>query len=132
MIGRTVGEPPDAHAAADLRLDPTFWRYLAAFAITVSGNWAQNIAVALLAAQISDSALFVGIAVSLRQLPLLVLGSPAGRFADQHSKPRILAGTQLVGAVVTFGLWIMVVADEATAAGLVVLSLIGGLAIDAG
>ncbi len=104
-----------------------FGRYLVAVLVTVSGNWAQNVVLGILAFEVSGSALVAGLAISLRQLPLLLLAPFAGRIIDRHDRTRLIATCQAAAGVVTFAFFLVAMADLASTPGVLGFSTLLGL-----
>ncbi len=96
---------PGSGARSGARSGERFRRYLVAVAVTVSGNWAQNVVMAIVALDVSDSALVAGLAISLKQLPLLLIAPMAGRFIDDRSKSLLVARAQTGAGLLTFALF---------------------------
>lgn len=105
---------------------PFRW-YLAALAITVTGNWAQNVALALVALDESGSATVVGLALSLRYLPLLLLGPWVGKHLDRYRKANIVAVAQAVAGTLTLAFFLAAIADAMSTALILVYSVGAGL-----
>jgi MFS family permease len=74
-------------------------RFFFGQAVSLSGTWMQSVAIAWVILQLTHSATWLGIAIALQTLPVLVLGPYAGVLVDRVDKRRLLVGTQIAGAV---------------------------------
>ena len=76
--------------------------------MSLSGTWMQSVAIAWVILQLTHSATWLGIAIALQTLPVLVLGPYAGVLVDRVDKRRLLIGTQIAGAVQALALGLLV------------------------
>jgi MFS family permease len=81
-----------ALAAPRLRL------YLIGQLCSLTGTWAQQVAVAWLVFRLTQSSAVVGLSVALAQLPILLLAPLAGVVGDRVDRRRMLLVTQVAGA----------------------------------
>lgn len=103
------GEP--GRGSLRLIVDPVFGRFFAAKLLSTAGIWIHNIVAAILAFQLSGSALVVGM-VSVAQFgPQLLLAPLSGAMADRGDRRRQVVVGKLLAAVGSGGLaiWIWVV-----------------------
>jgi MFS family permease len=93
-----------------------------------TGMLGEQVALGWLTLELTDSPLWVGVALGLRMAPLLVAGLPAGALADRSDRVRLLraanlamaAATTVLGALVALGaaaLWHVLVLTFATGCG---------------
>lgn len=81
-----------------LLIDPTFGRYFAGKMLSTAGMWIHNVVAAILAFQISGSALMVGI-VSVAQFgPQLLFAPLSGAMADRGNRRRQVVLGRLIVA----------------------------------
>jgi len=78
---------------------PAFAEYLAGQTLSLAGTWAQQVAVAWLAFQLTHSSAVVAMTVALVQLPTLLLAPVAGVLSDRISSRNLLIGTQVASAL---------------------------------
>lgn len=93
------------------------------------GTWAQSIALAWLVLDLSgNDGVAVGVLTALIALPTLFLGAWGGVLADRFDNRRLLLGAQIVLAVVSTVLAVLVVTDVVELWMVYLLAGIGGLA----
>ena len=97
--------------------------YFIAQTVSMSGTWLQSVALSWLVLELTDSAVALGSIVAVLFGPILVLGPWAGVLADRVDKRRLLIVTQTSAGVFALGLGVV------TAAGVVELWMVGGLAL---
>jgi MFS family permease len=95
--------------------------------ISVAGTWMQNIALAWLVIQLSDSAIAVGALAFCRFLPFLLLGLVAGVVVDRLDTRRLLIATQASAMVVSVVLAIVTLTGHASLPVVYALAALGGL-----
>ncbi len=95
--------------------------------ISQSGTWMQSVAQGWLVLQLTGSSVDLGIVVALQFLPMLLLGSYGGLYADRHEKRRILYYTQAAAGVLAFALGLLVSTHHVTILGLFILALLLGV-----
>jgi MFS family permease len=95
--------------------------------VTVGDRLGQ-VALAVLALDLTDSALIVGITVSARHVPLLVLSRAGGQIIDRaRNKASLIAATQAASAGLTIAFYALVSAGHATATAVVSFALVSGV-----
>lgn len=108
-------------------LQGSFARYLAADFITVTGNWAQNVSLAIVVLDVSGSPLVTGIALSLRQLPLLILGPLVGPILDRYNRARLVAVSEVAGALLAGIFFLVIWRDQASTEAVLALAALAGI-----
>jgi MFS family permease len=98
-------------------------------AISVSGAWMQNIALAWLVIELTSSPLAVGVLAFCRFAPFTVFGLVAGVVADRLDNRRLVIGTQVASMAVSAALAVLVLTDTATVPLVYALALAGGVAL---
>lgn len=63
--------------------------------ISLTGSWMEQMAMSWLAYQLTNSALFLGVASTVGTLPILLFAIPGGVLADRVNKRRLLIYTQI-------------------------------------
>jgi MFS family permease len=109
-----AGAEPAARTGWQLLRDPVFGPFFAGKAISTAGIWVHNIVAAILAWELSRSALVVGL-VSVAQFgPQLLFAPLSGAFADRGDRRRQLVVGRLIAASGSFALagWIAAVGVE--------------------
>lgn len=104
-------DPVPPRTGWQLLADPVFGPFLAGKAVSTAGIWVHNIVAAILAWELSRSALVVGL-VSVAQFgPQLLFAPLSGAFADRGDRRRQLVLGRLIAASGSLGLagWIAVV-----------------------
>src|SRR5512135_3034520 len=84
-------------------------RFFVGQAVSLVGTWMQSVAQAWLVLQLTHSATWLGLAVALQFLPILLLGPYGGVVVDRVDKRRLLIGTQLAAAVQALALGLLTV-----------------------
>jgi len=87
-----------AHRALRALATPHFRLYLLAQLCSLTGTWAQQVAVAWWVYRVAHSSAVVGLSVALTQLPILLLSPLAGVLGDRVDRRGILLTTQVAGA----------------------------------
>jgi MFS family permease len=84
-------------------------------AISLTGNWMQQLALSWLVYRLTGSAFFLGLVAFASQLPATLISPVGGVLADRWPRHRIVMGTQVVGmmqattiAVLVIGGWVQV------------------------
>jgi MFS family permease len=109
-------------------LDNTnYRRFFVGQAVSLVGTWMQSVAQAWLVLQLTHSATWLGLAVALQFLPILLLGPYGGVVVDRVDKRRLLIGTQLAAAAQALALGLLTVNGHVTLAWVLALSLGLGL-----
>ena len=102
-------------------------RFFVGQVVSLVGTWMQSVAAAWLVLQLTHSATWLGLAVALQFLPILLLGPYGGVVVDRVDKRRLLIGTQLAAAVQALVLGLLTVNGHVTLAWVLGLSLGLGL-----
>lgn len=97
--------------------------------VSLAGTWMQNIALAWLVIELSDSPLAVGALAFCRFLPFLVFGLVAGVLVDRFDTRRLLVVTQGTAMLVSVVLAVVTLADLATLPVVYALAALGGLVL---
>jgi MFS family permease len=119
----------NARTFASLRRHRNYRLFFAGQVISVSGTWMQNISLAWLVVELTDSPLAVGALAFCRFLPFTVFGLFAGVVADRLDNRRLVIGTQTASMAVSAALTVMVFTDAATVPLVYALALAGGTAL---
>lgn len=106
--------------------EPNYRRFVYGHAVSVVGTWMQRVAQDWLVLELTDSAIAVGIAMSLQFLPILLFGVWGGVLADRYDRRRLVIGTQVVSAALASALAVC------TLAGVTTIELVYGLALGLG
>lgn len=110
----SAGSPAPPRTGWQLLADPVFGPFFAGKAVSTAGIWVHNIVAAILAWELSGSALVVGM-VSVAQFgPQLLFAPLSGALADQGDRRRQLVVGRLIAASGSLGLagWIALVGVE--------------------
>lgn len=89
---------------------PNYRLWFAGNAVSVIGTWMQRVAQDWLVLELTDSAVAVGIAVSLQFLPILFLGLWGGLLVDRLDRRRVVLVCQAVSAVLATVLAVVTIA----------------------
>ncbi|MEM9652217.1 MAG: MFS transporter [Actinomycetota bacterium] len=76
-----------------------------------SGNWLQNLTVPFVLFELTDQALWVGLAGFAQFIPAFLLGPVGGTLADRVDRRLLLLATQLALAITAVALWATWAAD---------------------
>ncbi len=106
---------------------PNYRKFFAGQAVSLTGTWMQSVALAWLVLQLTGSATWLGLAIALQTLPILLLGPYAGVLVDRVDKRRLLVGTQSAAALLALLLGVLTVREDITMAWVLLLSLALGL-----
>jgi len=93
---------------------PSYRRFLAGHAVSVTGTWMQRVAQDWLVLDLSDSAVALGVAMALQFLPTLVFGLWGGVLVDRIDRRRAIMVTQAVSAVLAATLAALVLTGAVT------------------
>ena len=123
----------NARTFASVRRHRNYRLFFTGQIVSVSGTWMQNIALAWLVIQLTDSPLAVGILAVCRFSPFTVLGLFAGTIADRLDNRRALMATQAVQMLLAAVLATIVLGGWATVWHVYVIAALGGtvLVLDA-
>jgi len=86
----------NARTFASLKQHRNYRLFFTGQVISVSGTWMQNVALAWLVVELTDSALAVGILAFCRFIPFTVFGLFAGVVADRIDNRKLVISTQAV------------------------------------
>jgi MFS family permease len=92
-LGATAGRMGRSLANRNYRL------FISGHAVSVVGTWMQRVAQDWLVLELTDSALAVGIAMSLQFVPMLLFGLWGGVVVDRRDRRRLIMATQAASAV---------------------------------
>jgi MFS family permease len=101
--------------------------YFFSQAFSLTGTWMQSVALAWLVLTLTGSATWLGLAIALQTLPVLLLGPYGGLLVDRTDKRRLLMGTQTAAAVQALALGVLTVTGTVTLGWVLVLSVGLGL-----
>ena len=102
-------------------------RFFFGQAVSLSGTWMQSVAIAWVILQLTHSATWLGLAIALQTLPVLLLGPYAGVLVDRLDKRRLLIGTQIAGAIQALALALLTVMGAMSMGWIILLSIGLGL-----
>ncbi len=114
---------------ASLRRHRNYRLFFTGQVISVSGTWMQNVALAWLVIELTESPLAVGALAFCRFIPFTIFGLVAGVVADRLDNRRLVIGTQASQMVVSTALAVLVLTDTATVPLVFALALLGGVAL---
>lgn len=97
--------------------------------VSLAGTWMQNVALAWLVLELSDSALAVGMLAFWRFVPFTVFGLVAGVVADRVDSRRLVMATQAGAMVVSVALAVVTLTGTATLPVVYVLAALGGITL---
>jgi MFS family permease len=97
--------------------------------VSLAGTWMQNVALAWLVLELSDSALAVGALAFCRFAPFTVFGLVAGVVTDRVDSRRLVMGTQAGAMVVSILLAVVTLTDSATLPVVFALATLGGITL---
>ena len=110
-----------------LRRHRNYRLFFAGQVVSVAGTWMQNIALAWLVIQLSNSPLAVGGLAFCRFLPFFLLSLVAGVVVDRLDTRRLLIATQATAMAVSVVLAVVTLAGLATLPVVYALAALGGL-----
>jgi len=96
-------------------------------AVSLTGTWMQSVALAWLILQLEHSATWLGIAIALQTLPVLLLAPYGGLIVDRVDKRRLLIGMQMAAAAQALLLGLLTVTDSISIGWVLALSITLGL-----
>jgi MFS family permease len=97
--------------------------------VSLAGTWMQNVALAWLVLELSNSALAVGALAFWRFVPFTVFGLAAGVLADRVDSRRLVMATQASAMGVSLVLAVVSLTGTATLPVVYVLAALGGIAL---
>lgn len=112
-VAAAEGDGSGAHATPDardgagggilqsVRRYPVFRLLIAGSLLSSSSFWMYQVAVGWLALELTDSAMFVGLAGFAGGIPMLVLSIPAGVIIDRYDRRAVLLAAQAIVMVVS-------------------------------
>jgi MFS family permease len=112
-----------------LRRHRNYRVFFAGQLVSLAGTWMQNVALAWLVLELSDSALAVGALAFWRFVPFTVFGLVAGVVADRLDSRRLVIGTQAAAMVVSVVLAVVTLTGTATLPLVYVLATLGGITL---
>jgi MFS family permease len=101
--------------------------FLAGQLVSLLGTWTQSVAQAWLVYRLTGSALWLGIVALCQQVPILVLASLGGSFADRYRRRTILVATQSAAMLLAFVLSGLALTGAVQLAHLIVLAMLSGV-----
>ena len=106
---------------------PNFTKFWVGALLSNSGTWVQNITVLFLVKQLTDSALWLGLAGTLQFGPIALMGPLGGALADRFHRRSVLIATQAAQAAVALALWAAWVTEHRTIGVLIPFVMVGSL-----
>ena len=106
---------------------PNYRRFFVGQAVSVSGNWMQNVAAIWLVLHLTGSGTAVGLTAAAQFLPLLLVGAWGGLLADRIPKRRLLSVTQVLLALPPLALFALVTTGAIQAWMVIALVFLGGV-----
>ncbi len=92
-----------------------------------SGSWLQNLTIPFVLLEITDRALWVGIAAFAAIVPVMLLGPVAGNVADRFDRRHVLIVSSLASAIPALGLWLMWSSGVRSPGAIVAVAALGGV-----
>ena len=117
-----------ARTFASLRKHRNYRLFFAGQVISLSGTWMQNIALAWLVLELTQSPVALGILALCRFGPFTIFGLFAGALADRFDNRRLVMTTQAAAMCVSIALAVLALTDSATVWAAYVLAFLGGTA----
>ena len=118
-----------ARTFRSLRRHRNYRIFFAGQLVSLAGTWMQNVALAWLVLELSDSALAVGALAFCRFVPFTVFGLLAGVVADRVDSRRLVMATQAGAMVVSILLAVVTLTGTATLPVVYVLAALGGITL---
>jgi MFS family permease len=112
-----------------LRSHRNFRIFVAGHLVSLAGSWMQNIALAWLVLELSDSPLAVGALVFCRFVPFTLFGLAAGVVVDRVDSRRLVMAMQFCALVVSLALAAVTLTGTATLPIVYLLAALGGLTL---
>jgi MFS family permease len=88
-----------------------FRLYFAGQVVSVSGTWMQRVAQSWLVLELTGSGAAVGALTAVQFLPILLLASTGGVFADRLDKRKLLYVTQSMASLIALTLAVLVLTE---------------------
>lgn len=95
--------------------------------VSTTGTWMQSVALAWLILQLEQSATWLGIAIALQTLPVLLLAPYGGLIVDRVDKRLLLIGMQVAAAAQALLLGVLTVTETVSMGWVLALSVTLGL-----
>lgn len=126
-------------AASPIPPDPLLRRLVRAFrhrnyrlffagqSVSLVGTWVTRVATSWLVYRLTGSALLLGLNAFASQIPMLVLTPLGGVLADRWSRHRILIVTQVLSAMQSLALGLLVLSGTITVVQIILLQLLQGI-----
>jgi MFS family permease len=118
-----------ARTFRSLRRHRNYRIFFAGQLVSLAGTWMQNVALAWLVLELSDSALAVGMLAFWRFVPFTVFGLVAGVVADRIDSRRLVIATQAAAMAVSIALAVVTLTGTATLPVVYVLAALGGITL---
>lgn len=106
---------------------PNYRLFFVGQSISLTGTWMQSVALAWLILQLTGSATWLGVAIALQTLPVLLIAPYGGVWVDRLDKRRLLIGTQSIATVQAITLGVMTATGHVTIGWVLALSMVLGL-----
>lgn len=101
--------------------------FLTGQTVSLMGTWITRVATSWLVYRLTGSALMLGVVGFWGQIPTLVLSPIAGVLVDRWDRHRIMIWTQVLAALQSFALAVLVLTDHITVTLILVLQLLQGI-----
>ncbi|MEO8379868.1 MAG: MFS transporter [Acidobacteriota bacterium] len=95
--------------------------------VSLIGSWITRVATSWLVYRLTGSELLLGIVAFAGQIPLLLLAPFGGVLGDRLDRRRILVVTQVLSALQSLALAVLVFSDRITVASLIALQVVQGI-----
>lgn len=102
-------------------------RFFIGQSVSQTGTWMQSVAMAWLVLQLTHSATWLGLAIALQFIPVLLLGPYGGVLVDRLDKRRLIIGTQSAAALQALALGVLALTGTASLGWVLALSIGLGL-----
>lgn len=103
--------------------NPNYRKFFFGQAVSLTGTWMQSVALAWLILQLTGSATWLGIAIALQTLPVLLLAPYGGLLVDRLDKRHLLITMQTIATAQALALGLLTVTGHITMAWVLVLSV---------
>lgn len=95
-------------------------------AISLIGNWMQQVAIGWLVLLLTGSPLLLGLVAGARALPVLLLGFVGGMVADRYDRRRLLIASNVAGGALSTLLAVLTLTDLVTVPLIIAIALLLG------
>lgn len=116
----------DTGAFGSIRNTPFYGTYLAALALSMTGNWVRITAMGFLVYEITNDEFRLGVISFVQSAPQVLLSPLAGAFIDRLDRRKLLLIVQLVILAAMITLTGLIATDRVTFGTLVVIAIIIG------